>query len=173
MSYCHHHIERSQEENKVEVGIAVHCALLLIVNHSLASPLLNMLFSISCKRQETRKFCKCNENWKQQLASQRTQQNIYGCALWLTQSNTWTLSQSQGMGLNPESNTGLTEILPCNSFLIDWVDFEHWEHTNFSTSPIFSWQVQKLIILIVPGLQTGHFLSYLTPELQSLQSCWA
>lgn len=62
MGYSHHHIERSQEENKVEVGITVHCALLLIINHSLASPFFNVLFSISCKRQETTKVCKCNEN---------------------------------------------------------------------------------------------------------------
>lgn len=55
MSYCHHHVERSQEENKVEVGITVHRAFLLIINHSLASPFFNVVFSISCMRQETRK----------------------------------------------------------------------------------------------------------------------
>lgn len=64
MSYCHHHVEWSQEENEVEVGITVHRAFLLIINHSLASPFFNMLVSISCKIQKTRKFCKFIENWK-------------------------------------------------------------------------------------------------------------
>lgn len=56
MSYCHHHVERSQEENEVEVGITVHRAFLLIINHSLASPFFNVLFRISCETQETRKL---------------------------------------------------------------------------------------------------------------------
>lgn len=69
VSYCHHHVERSQEENKVEVGITVHRAFLLIINHSLASPPCSVLFSISCKRQEQESYCKFNENSKGQLVS--------------------------------------------------------------------------------------------------------
>lgn len=83
MSYCHHHIERSQEENKVEVGITVHCALLLVINHSLASPFLNMLFSISCKRQEQESFANLmrieNSSWLQENTAKHQQCDLGKC----------------------------------------------------------------------------------------------
>lgn len=42
----HHHVEGSQEEDEVEIGVAVHGAFLLIINHpgSLLDVLL--LFSV-------------------------------------------------------------------------------------------------------------------------------
>lgn len=54
VSYCHHHIERSQEENKVEEEIAVHCAFLFIVNYSLTSFFFNLIVGVSCVKKGTR-----------------------------------------------------------------------------------------------------------------------
>lgn len=63
VSYCHHHVERSQEENKVEVGIAVYCASLFIIYYSLTAPFFNMLFGVSCMKQGTRSCF--TQEWKQ------------------------------------------------------------------------------------------------------------
>lgn len=52
----HHHVQRSQEEHKVKIGIAVHSALFFIINYFLATPSINMHVSICCINQKTKMF---------------------------------------------------------------------------------------------------------------------
>lgn len=91
---------------------------------------------------------------------------------WLTQSNT-NIFSSAGHGRKSWlKNWTKTEILPFNSFLVYWVDVEHWEHLNCSTCAILFCQVQADNPDCTRSANRA-LPPYLTPQLQPLQSCWA